>query len=426
MADANFQVSFYFNSFSIFKFSHIDFTFIRSGASTTGLPVPKELVLGPEILASLDKESSDLQNRIKTLQELTPQVKSSRLQSHSVELIWRKIEDIAQGADDQARQESWKFLESLIVGQIDHLGIMRAAFFRLIKGHFYTGTQDPKIDLDLDYRIKILDALTRKGKDIEHFEDEIGSFMQNLWPSILANVAVKNVLHTYLNIIINLLQYNAAFLDAGVIVSFIVAFTKICATQSQEEIKLCLGCLDKIICFSNIPKEGLFSFVCLLSKMVNLEDHCIEAWTISKRLMGTDFGHSALYSLCQILQTPDFRNDVALIRGAIFLAGMSLWGAQRVPKLDGYSAMTIIPIFESAGLQCRHKLVIFEVILQTERLVVKHYQKLKAPGCDAIVQLTETVINLIPSVIDSEMRPEITTHVNNIITTLEKLSIHDR
>ena len=39
--------------------------------------------------------------------------------------------------------------------------------------------------MDLEYRIKILDALTQKGEKILHFEDEIGIFMQNLWPSIL-------------------------------------------------------------------------------------------------------------------------------------------------------------------------------------------------------------------------------------------------
>ena len=56
--------------------------------------------------------------------------------------------------------------------------------------------------------------------------------------------------------------------------------------------------------------------------MVNLEVHCVEAWRISKNLMGTHFGHSALYSLCQILQSSEFKGDVALTRGAIFLIGI--------------------------------------------------------------------------------------------------------
>ena len=67
-----------------------------------------------------------------------------------------------------------------------------------------------------------MNALTLEGKDIKHFEDEteIGIFMQNLWPLILANPTTE-VLHTYLNIIINLLKFNAAYLDTGVVNSFI-------------------------------------------------------------------------------------------------------------------------------------------------------------------------------------------------------------
>ena len=55
--------------------------------------------------------------------------------------------------------------------------------------------------------------------------------------------------------------------------------------------------------------------------MVNSLENCVEAWRISKNLMGTHFGHSALYSLCQILQSSEFKSDVALTRGAIFLIG---------------------------------------------------------------------------------------------------------
>ena len=41
---------------------------------------------------------------------------------------------------------------------------------------------------------------------------------------------------------------------------------------------------------------------------------------------------------------------------------MSLWGAHRVSSLEGYSAMTILPTFESA-LECKHQLVLYEIIM---------------------------------------------------------------
>ena len=72
--------------------------------------------------------------------------------------------------------------------------------------------------------------------------------------------------------------------------------------------------------------------------------------------------------------------------------------------------------------------MLYEIILQIERLVVKHFQRLKAPGCDAVVQLTMSVVRLIPEVIDAKLslRPEIVSHINNLITVFEKLSTNDR
>ena len=129
-----------------------------------------------------------------------------------------------------------------------------------------------------------------------------GPVMQTLWPLIMQEQDPES-LKTYLQIIINLLTYNSAYIDADVICSFIVAASKICVNgRNNEDISLCLTTLDSIICYNNIPKEGLFAFVCLLCRIVNFEEHCTEAWRIARNLFGTHLGHSALYCLCQVLQ----------------------------------------------------------------------------------------------------------------------------
>jgi tuberous sclerosis protein 2 len=50
-----------------------------------------------------------------------------------------------------------------------------------------------------------------------------------------------------------------------------------------------------------------------------------------RNLMGTHLGHSALYNLCQIIQTSTSATDIALIRGAVFFIGKELtyqcWGS---------------------------------------------------------------------------------------------------
>ena len=43
-----------------------------------------------------------------------------------------------------------------------------------------------------------------------------------------------------------------------------------------------------------------------------------------RNLLGTHLGHSALYTLCQIIQVSTSHTDIALIRGAVFFIGKLL------------------------------------------------------------------------------------------------------
>ena len=87
--------------------------------------------------------------------------------------------------------------------------------------------------------------------------------------------------------------------------------------------------------------------------------------------------------------------------------------------------MTIMPTFIGA-LNCPHQLVLYEVILQTERLISKHSAKMKAPGFDAVVEVLERVIQLIPQVVGNQLKPEILSHLHSIVTIFETLSMNDR
>lgn len=52
-----------------------------------------------------------------------------------------------------------------------------------------------------------------------------------------------------------------------------------------------------------------------------------------KILLGTHMGHSALYTMCQIVQSPILSTDAKLIRGAIFFIHMALWSSASLPNL---------------------------------------------------------------------------------------------
>lgn len=68
-----------------------------------------------------------------------------------------------QSAD--LRHLAFSFLQNLIKGQSDHLGMMRAHFFRVIKQHNH-----PE---DVVSRFELLQSLTDNGKDILYFEEEV-------------------------------------------------------------------------------------------------------------------------------------------------------------------------------------------------------------------------------------------------------------
>jgi len=401
-------------------------------------------------------------------------------------------------------RQLYQLYEAIIRGQYSRLDIVRTKFFRLIKESPALDTaaqkqqQNQPLDPDLASRIYLLDALTDNGKDILHLETEIGPLLVRLFPHIIAmsagtanaeaaeneaavaaasaaatldaeaaavaseqpadnggngvhdNLAVAassfdleakvKVPPVFLQLLLNMIKFNSAYLDPEVIVQLIDDMSQMClvtlaSSQGQHSnITGCLKCLDAILCYAYIPKVALKVYIYILCVLVNMEAHCAEAWRITRNLMGTHLGHSALYTLCQIIQGGG-GGDVALVRGAVFFVGMSLWGNQRVQSLDSYSPMTILPTFLNAALVCTHHLVIYEMTLQTERLVTKYGHVLRATGCDAVLALVQVLLQVIPAATavaaadngslqqqQSQLQINMTAHVHNIITCLESLA----
>lgn len=60
-------------------------------------------------------------------------------------------------------------------------------------------------------------------------------------------------------------------------------------------------------------------------------------------------GHSALGTMCRLLQDPNFQRDVKLLRGAVFYINMGLWGTHRISKLK-VTATSVLPSFYQVNL----------------------------------------------------------------------------
>ena len=139
--------------------------------------------------------------------------------------------------------------------QYEQLDIMRGRFFPLIKQLPKPGSSDPYIKA----RLKLLDALTDQGKDILHFEDQIGPFVKKFLPFLVtyssnrrgSNDDVDKEVETsqpilinyFLVILLNLIKYNSAYLDADVVSSIIANFSEICTLEDNIGENV-LGCLQ--------------------------------------------------------------------------------------------------------------------------------------------------------------------------------------
>jgi len=391
--------------------------FFRVGKSS-GFPHPGscELVLTPEVVEELSI-TQPVSTRLKTLKDLGGQVKEQRLQQHGVELLWYKIQDLLESnQDNETRHTVFEFLVVLVSGQYNSLDMMRPQLFMFIKEH--------KIQEDITQKMSLLVALTENGKDIVHIEEQVGPFILELLETVKENDSEGClVVAQLLSLTSNMVKFNSAYLSQAVVIRFIIRLAQIsCNSSSDKEILQCLDILKCVVMYSYVPPEALVHFVSCVCRVVNLSNVSSDAWDTMKKMMGTHLGHSALYQLCQIIQNPDNREETALVRGAVFFIGHSLWGAQKIQSLK-YSPMTVLPVFCTA-LDTPHQLVLYEVVVQVERLVTKHQETITAPSWEEAVSVLELLVTRL-GILDDDMKQLVHDHLQATIGQLEQLAMTD-
>ncbi|KFB51320.1 tuberous sclerosis complex 2 (TSC2) [Anopheles sinensis] len=353
----------------------------RSGSVSSSR---NDLPISPELERELRPETPVTQ-RCKALKDFGEQVMSSRLEPDAVQSLWELTKDLLVGNKlMEQRQCALAFYCKLIQGQYDSLGLMRAQFYRVIVSH-----SEPE---DIGYRLEMLKQLTETGKNIQHFEKEIGPFLLE-W---IKPIDEAGLIDPLLELIVNLIKYNAASLEPKFLVGVVsYIFDMTCKKQETPTILLCLSVLDCFICYAIIPNESLTLFIIILCRMVNQEAYCQHSWKIMKNLFGTALGHATLLTMCNILNNPAFHQDDALLRGAIFHTNVGLWGVGGcvVPILNCSPSLVLTSFWNA--LKSRHVVVTYEVILSMNRLIQKSGTELNEPTWDIICDImTEISHNL--------------------------------
>lgn len=135
--------------------------------------------------------------------------------------------------------------------------------------------------------------------------------------------------------------------------------------DNLDIVPVCLCILDNVLCYASLPTETLQTSVIVLCKSVMKEKYCQDSWNIMRKLLGTDLGHAALWTMCSLMSDQANYDDENLLCGAVFHTNMGLWGS--APPLRCSSSSVLLSV--SRVLKSQHSTVSYEVAVSVQRLI---------------------------------------------------------
>ncbi|XP_045478155.1 tuberin isoform X2 [Harmonia axyridis] len=363
--------------------------------------------LSDDILRDIGKETP-ISQRIKRLKDLTERVSCSNLDTDTISKLWKSIEDIFSIENLELRNTGFVFLINLLKRQNEELKISRAEFFRFIRTH-----NNPQ---DVGHRLQLLVALTNNGKNVQHFEEDIGPFLLG-WYSEIQHI--NNVVE-YLELILNIIKFNAVCLNSFILSGLVDLICILCCeTYEQRTISSCLQILETVIAYSNMPADALPRLIGALCRTVNNEVFCQESWKVGKNLLGTHMGHASMYTLCLILGEQGLKSQIYLLRGAVFFIHMSLWSSKPVANLCVPPSAVLPSLLEA--VKTNHPLICYEVILGMHALVQKLGFDLSKPAWNTVLEIIKHVHNTVETNMGQQTSNLIVTPMHETLNMIESL-----
>ncbi|XP_072240384.1 tuberin isoform X2 [Leuresthes tenuis] len=361
---------------------------------------PSEFIITTDIIKELHPDCG-LSSRLRMMNQICDLAKTKKFEEHAVEAVWKAVEDmLTPEQPPEARHAVLQLLRAIIQGQGERLGPLRAYFFKVVRDY-------QPCNEDLSDRLEVFKALTENGKDITYLEEDIARFVL-LWMEI-------GLTSDFLHVLVNLVKFNSCYLDQNVS----VMVQKICLlcnrTTSSTDIEVALQVLDAVVCYNCLPSDSLTVFIITLCRTVNVKEFCESCWKLMRKVLGTHLGHSAIYTMCRIMEERVYMEDAPLLRGAVFFVGMALWGAHRLPALKNTPTL-VLPSFYKA-MSCANEVVSYEIVLSITRLIKKYGKELQVVTWDILLGIIERLLQQIQTIGSAELKAI----VYELLTTVEEL-----
>lgn len=260
---------------------------------------------------------------------------------------------------------------------------MRAHFFRLIQAN---ESKD-----DLRFYFHMLKALTENGKDIKDFEDEFGPLALK-W---MDQVMTASLTAQYLEMIVNVLKFNAAYVDREIIVEIVKRMCNDVQTHfinDSATFHQCLNLIDTVICYTVFPNEILANCIFVLCLAVNSEKYLDSSHKIMKCLLGTQLGYASLLTMTNILSDSKFYLDGHLLRGAIFHLSVNLWGRNQNTNQSGFKYSSTVLTSYLKVLNTEFETVAYEVAMSLQTLLSKCGRDLGEPSWDILIEIMHKIV----------------------------------
>ncbi|XP_034386710.1 tuberin isoform X4 [Cyclopterus lumpus] len=361
---------------------------------------PSEFIITTDIIKELHPDCG-LSNRVRMMNHVCDLAKTKKFEEHAVEALWKAVEDmLTPEQPPEARHAVLQLLRAIIHGQGERLGPLRAYFFNVIRDY-------QPCNEDLSDRLEVFKALTENGKDITYLEEDIARFVL-LWMDI-------GLTSDFLHVLVNLVKFNSCYLDQNVSI-MVQNICLLCnRTTSSTDIEVALQVLDAVVCYNCLPSDSLTVFIITLCRTVNVKEFCESCWKLMRKVLGTHLGHSAIYTMCRIMEERVYMEDAPLLRGAVFFVGMALWGAHRLNALKNTPTL-VLPSFYKA-MSCANEVVSYEIVLSITRLIKKYGKELQVVTWDILLGIMERLLQQIQTIGSAELKAI----VYELLTTVEEL-----